>query len=60
MKMRIVVDVEIDRPFEGAEQERYFLATLEEAISTEVWHDLLANEKEAPQRVTCANARFHR
>lgn len=61
MRRTITIDVEIDRPYENAEQERYVLATIEEALTEQaIWFDLLCNEASAPQKFKSANARFKR
>ena len=61
MKRVIQIEVDIDRPYESAEQERYVLATIEEAlVDLAIWHGLLANEESAPQQFMSANARFVR
>jgi hypothetical protein len=57
-KLQIIIDVEIDQPFANAEQERYVLATIEDALDTHVWFDLLANEAVAPQKFSDARARI--
>ena len=58
MKRQIVIDVEFDRPFDTAEQERYFLASIEEAMETEIWFDMLASEDMAPQQAKDVRASF--
>ena len=59
MKRTIEIDVEVDKPFENAEQERYVLASIEEAMQEDgVWFDLLCDEKVAPQSFSNVRARF--
>lgn len=56
MKRQIIIDVEVGA-FDNAEQERYVLATIEDAFG-EAWFDWLANEEIAPQQFTNVRARF--
>lgn len=58
MKRRIVIDIEQDVPFADAAQEQYVLSTIEDALDTEIWFDMLANEAVAPQRFSKACAHF--
>lgn len=59
MKRKIEIEVEIDRPFDDAEQERFMLASLEEALTeTAIWHDFICNEAVAPQKFSNVKARF--
>lgn len=59
MKLRIIVDLDVDRPFESAEQERIVLASLEEALQeTAIWHELLCDPTRAPQCFDNVRARF--
>lgn len=58
MKRTITIEVEIDTPFANAEQERYVLATIEDALEPDIWFSMLANRDTAPQKMMRANARF--
>lgn len=58
MKRVIKIEIEVDRPFDNAEQERYVLASIESALEGEIWHDMLANEATAPQRFSKVSAHF--
>jgi hypothetical protein len=57
VRLTITLDMDIDTPFTTAEQQRYFLASIEEALESEAWHELLANQEVAPQQPKNVRAR---
>ncbi len=56
-KVKIEVEIELDRQLVGAEQERYLCASLEEGIANG-WYDFLMNEESMPARSKRIRARI--
>jgi hypothetical protein len=48
-KVRIVIEIDLDRPLRNAEDGRYLCASLEEGIANG-WYDFLMNEESMPAR----------
>lgn len=57
-KVTLLVEVNFDRAFESAEQQRYVMASIEEALPL-VWHDYMVNEEVAPQQPSNVSVRWH-
>lgn len=48
-KIRITLDITLDRPLRNAEDERYLCASIEEGIANG-WYDFLMNEESMPAK----------
>lgn len=56
-KVKVELEIEIDRPLVGAEQERYLCASIEEGVLNG-WYDFLMNEQSMPAKPKDACARI--
>lgn len=56
-KIRITLDIDLDRPLRNAEDERYLCASIEEAIAND-WYDFMMTEESMPAQSTnvCAHS----
>lgn len=56
-RIRITLDIDLDRPLRNAEDARYLCASLEEGIGNG-WYDFLMDEDELPAQSTriCAHS----
>lgn len=57
-KVTFLVEIDFDRAFMNAEQERYIMASIEESLPL-VWHDYMVNEDVAPQQPSNVSVRWH-
>lgn len=56
-KIKIELEIEIDKPLRSAEDGRYLCASIEEGVSYG-WHDFMLNQEVFPQSARSVSARI--